>query len=123
MRARLEGPRQAAGWTSPPVREPGHASGFPAPRPVYVDTSTDEPAMDTVQVGLPTRRLSVFAPLHGAVVGPGYVKVDYERALVKKCPATGTDDVLPIEDEAAVFAHYGLPYPAGANGERQLARR
>lgn len=40
-----------------------------------------------------------------------------------KCPAIGTDDVLPVEDEAAVFAHYGLPYEAGANGERQLARR
>jgi hypothetical protein len=90
---------------------------------VYVDTSTDEPAMVTVQVGLPTRRHLVFVPLNGAVVGPGYVKVDYERALVKKSPAIGTDDVLPAEDEAAVFAHYGLPYRPGANGERQLARR
>jgi hypothetical protein len=79
--------------------------------------------MVTVQVGLPTRRHLVFVPLNGAVVGPGYVKVDYDRALVKKCPAIGTDDVLPVEDEAAVFAHYGLPYQPGANGERQLARR
>ncbi|MBA5226020.1 MULTISPECIES: PRC-barrel domain-containing protein [Streptomyces] len=90
---------------------------------VYVDTSTDEPAMATVLVGLPTRRHLVFVPLHGAVVGPGYVRVDYDRSLVKKCPAIGTDDVLPVEDEAALFAHYGLPYQPGANGERQLARR
>ncbi|MWA14438.1 PRC-barrel domain-containing protein [Streptomyces sp. BA2] len=90
---------------------------------VYVDTSTDEPAMATVQVGLPTRRHLVFVPLTDAIVGPGYVKVDYDRSLVKKCPAMGTDDVLPAEDEAAVFAHYGLPYQPGANGERQLARR
>ncbi|MET9955206.1 PRC-barrel domain-containing protein [Streptomyces sp. NPDC006339] len=90
---------------------------------VYVDTSTDEPAMATVQVGLPTRRQLVFVPLAGAIVGPGYVKVDYEKSLVKKSPAIGTDDVLPAEDEAAVFAHYGLPYQPGANGERQLARR
>ncbi|GGU26316.1 PRC-barrel domain-containing protein [Streptomyces lavendofoliae] len=90
---------------------------------VYVNTSTDEPAMVTVQVGLPTRRHLVFVPLNGAVVGPGYVRVDHDRALVKKCPAIGTDDVLPAEDEAAVFAHYGLPYHPGANGERQLARR
>jgi hypothetical protein len=90
---------------------------------VYVDTSTDEPAMATVQVGLPTRRHLVFVPLHGAVVGPGYVRVDYDRSLVKKCPSIGTDDVLPVESEAAVFAHYGLPYQPGANGERQPPRR
>ncbi|MEU3278847.1 PRC-barrel domain-containing protein [Streptomyces antibioticus] len=90
---------------------------------VYVDTTTDEPAMATVQVGLPTRRHLVFVPLNGAIVGPGYVKVDYDRSLVKKSPSIGTDDVLPAEDEAAVFAHYGLPYQPGANGERQLARR
>ncbi|MFD3467083.1 PRC-barrel domain-containing protein [Streptomyces sp. NPDC058682] len=90
---------------------------------VYVDTSTDEPAMATVLVGLPTRRHLVFVPLAGAVVGPGYVKVDHDRSLVKKGPAIGTDDVLPAEDEAAIFAHYGLPYQPGVNGERQLARR
>ncbi|MFF3618510.1 PRC-barrel domain-containing protein [Streptomyces sp. NPDC002467] len=90
---------------------------------VYVDTSTDEPAMATVQVGLPTRHRLVFVPLNGAIAGPGYVKVDYDRSLVKKSPAIGVDDVLPAEDEAAVFAHYGLPYQPGANGERQLARR
>ncbi|MDH6551474.1 hypothetical protein M2164_005731 [Streptomyces sp. SAI-208] len=90
---------------------------------VYVRTSTDEPAMGTVQVGLPTRRQLVFVPLDGAVVGPGYVRVNYDRSLVKKGPSIGTDDVLPAEDEAAIFAHYGLPYQPGANGERQLARR
>ncbi|MBV1942600.1 PRC-barrel domain-containing protein [Streptomyces sp. NPDC060006] len=90
---------------------------------VYVDTSTDEPAMTTVQVGLPTRHRLVFVPLADAIVGPGYVKVDYDKSLVKKCPAIGTDDVLPAEDEAAVFAHYGLPYRPGTDGERQLARR
>ncbi|GAA2504902.1 PRC-barrel domain-containing protein [Streptomyces gobitricini] len=90
---------------------------------IYVDTSTDEPAMATVQTGLPTRRHLVFVPLAGATVGPGYVKVDYDKSLVKKSPAIGTDDVLPAEDEAAVFAHYGLPYQPGTNGERQLARR
>ncbi|MFF5502915.1 PRC-barrel domain-containing protein [Streptomyces roseolus] len=90
---------------------------------VYVDTSTDEPAMATVRVGLPTRRQLVFVPLTDAILGPGYVKVDYDKSLVKRCPAIGTDDVLPAEDEAAVFAHYGLPYQPGADGERQLARR
>jgi hypothetical protein len=90
---------------------------------VYVDTSTDEPAMATVLTGLPTRHRLVFVPLDGVIVGPGYVKVNYAKALVKDSPAMGTDDVLPAEDEEAVFHHYGLPYETGASGERQLARR
>ncbi|MBT2365907.1 PRC-barrel domain-containing protein [Streptomyces sp. ISL-10] len=90
---------------------------------VYVDTRTDEPAMATVQIGLPTRQRLVFVPLDGAVVGPGYVKVDYDKALVKKSPSIGTDDILPAADEPAVFEHYGLTYRPGVSGERQLARR
>lgn len=89
---------------------------------IYVDTATDEPAMATVQVGLPTRHRLVFVPLDGAVVGPGYLKVGYEKSLVKKCPSIGLDDVLPAEDEEAVFRHYGLTYTPGAKGERRLAR-
>ncbi|MFI6005278.1 PRC-barrel domain-containing protein [Streptomyces sp. NPDC051366] len=99
----------------------GHRIG--ALEAVYVDTSTDEPAMATVLVGLPTRHRLVFVPLDGAIVGPGYVKVDYDKALVKKSPSIGTDDVLPAEDEEAVFRYYDLTYRPGAKGERQLARR
>lgn len=90
---------------------------------VYVDTSTDEPAMLTVRVGLPSRHRLVFVPLDEAVVGPGYVRVAYAKKLVKGCPPIGTDDVLPAEDEEAVFHHYSIDYQPGAGGERQLARR
>ncbi|MEU8511044.1 PRC-barrel domain-containing protein [Kitasatospora sp. NPDC048722] len=89
---------------------------------IYVDTATDAPSMATVQIGLPTRHRLVFVPLDHATVGPGYLKVNYEKSLVKDCPAIGTDDVLPADDEAAVFAHYGLTYTPGAGGERRLAR-
>jgi PRC-barrel domain len=109
-------------WRTHDVVDPaGHKIGtFEA---VYVDTSTDEPAMVTVRVGMPTRHRLVFVPLEGASVGPGYVKVVHDKAQVKQCPPIGTDDVLPAEDEAAVFAHYGIAYQVGAGGERQLARR
>jgi hypothetical protein len=90
---------------------------------VYVDTTSDEPSMATVQVGLPTRHRLVFVPLDNAVVGPGYVRVNYAKSLVKRCPAIGTDDVLPAADEEALFQHYGIAYESGAGGERQLARR
>lgn len=90
---------------------------------VYVDVATDEPFFATVTVGLPMRHQLVFVPLNGAIVGPGYVRMAYPKALVKSAPAIGTDDVLPAEDEPAVFAHYELAYTQGAGGERRLARR
>jgi PRC-barrel domain len=90
---------------------------------VYVDTSTDLPSFGTVQVGLPTRRRLVFVPLSQATVGPGYLKVAYDRKQVKDAPSIDTDGELPAGDEEAIFNHYGLAYRPGANGERLLARR
>ncbi|MFC0844872.1 PRC-barrel domain-containing protein [Streptomyces noboritoensis] len=89
---------------------------------VYVDTSTDEPAMATVLTGLPTRRRLVFVPLGEAVLGPHYVKVPYARAMVRQAPSIGTDDVLPADQEEAIFQYYELEYRPGAAGERRLAR-
>jgi hypothetical protein len=90
---------------------------------IYVDTASDQPSFGTVKVGLPTRRRLAFVPLQRATVGPGYLKVVYDGKLVKDAPSIETDGELPAEDEQAVFAHYGLAYQPGANGERKLARR
>ena len=90
---------------------------------VYVDTVSDLPSFGTVTVGLPTRHRLVFVPLDHASVGPGYVKVIYDKKQVKDAPSIGTDGELPAADEETVFKHYGLTYQAGAGGERQLARR
>lgn len=103
------------------VDEEGHKVGVL--EAVYVDTGTDEPLMATVRTGLPTRHRLTFVPVSEVTVGPGYVKVQYSRTLVKSAPSIGTDDVLPAEDEEAIFQHYGLPYEPGAKGVRQLARR
>jgi hypothetical protein len=109
-------------WRTQDVVDPGdHRIG--SLEAVYVDTSSDEPAMATVTIGLPTRHRLVFVPLAGAIVGPGYVKVAYDKALVKDSPSMGIDDVLPAENEEALFQHYDLPYRTGTAGERQLARR
>lgn len=88
---------------------------------VYVDTGTDQPSMATVRTGLPTRHRLVFVPVGDVVAGPDYVRVPYPKAQVKSAPSIGTDDVLPAEDEEAVFGHYGLPYRP--DGVRRLARR
>ena len=90
---------------------------------VYVDTSTDQPAFGTVKVGLPTRHRLVFVPLAQATVGPGYLKVAYDRKQVRDAPSIDTDGELLAADEEAVFKHYGLTYQQGTGGERQLARR
>lgn len=90
---------------------------------VYVDTGTDLPSFGTVRVGLPTRYRLVFVPLDQATVGPGYLKVTYDRKLVKDAPSISTDGELPAGDEEAIFKHYGLAYEPGASGERRLGRR
>ena len=89
---------------------------------VYVDTSTDQPSFGTVRVGMPTRHRLVFVPLDQATVGPGYLKVSYDRKLVKDAPSIGTDGELPAGDEEAIFRHYGrsragCPADAAAAGE------
>jgi hypothetical protein len=61
--------------------------------------------------------------LDHAAVGPGYVRVRFDRKLVKDAPSIDTDGELPDEDEEAIFRHYGLTYQAGVGGERRLARR
>lgn len=90
---------------------------------VYVDTGTDLPSFGTVKVGMATRHRLVFVPLDRAVVGPGYLKIAYDKKLVKRAPSIGTDGELPAGSEEAVFRHYGLTYQPGATGERRLARR
>jgi hypothetical protein len=90
---------------------------------VYVDTGTDQPSFATVTVGLPTRHRLVFVPLEGAITGPGYVKVGYDRKQVKDAPSIDMDGELLAGEEEAVFQHYGLEYQTGAGGERRLARR
>ncbi|MET7620410.1 PRC-barrel domain-containing protein [Streptomyces sp. NPDC005408] len=109
-------------WRNQAVVDPGGRK-IGVLEAIYVDTTTDEPAMATVLTGMPTRHRLVFVPIDDAIVGPGYLKVSHAKALVRKAPAIGTDDVLPAEREEAIFQHYGMSYQPGANGERQLARR
>ena len=90
---------------------------------VYVDTATDRPSFGTVTVGMPTRHRLVFVPLDHATVGPGYLKVTYDKKQVRDAPSIDTDGELPAHDEEAIFKHYDLAYQPGAGGERRLARR
>ena len=90
---------------------------------IYVDTSTDLPSFGTVKIGMVGRHRLVFVHLDKATVGPAYVKVAYDKRLVKDAPSIDTDGELPAADEEAVFTRYGLAYQPGAGGERRLGRR
>ena len=89
---------------------------------VYVDTGTDLPSCGTVVVGMPTRHRLAFVALDQATVGPGYLKVSYDKKQVKDAPSIDTDGELPAGDEEAIFKCYGLTYQPGG-GERRLVRR
>jgi sporulation protein YlmC with PRC-barrel domain len=62
---------------------------------IYVDTSTDRPASATVRVGMPTRHRLTFVPLDQATIGPGHVKVSFDRKQVKDAPSIPTASCRP----------------------------
>jgi len=88
---------------------------------VYYDTATDEPSFATVELGMFTRKRLAFVPLSGAMVHPDHVKITVSRDVAKDAPSIDTDGELPVEDEPAIFAHYGIDY--GPRTGRRLARR
>lgn len=90
---------------------------------VYFDTATDAPAFAAVQIGIPGRRRLVFAPLAGSVVAPKHLKLQVDRKTVRDAPTIDTDGELTSDLEPGLYAHYGLAYAPGANGERRLGRR
>ena len=71
---------------------------------VYVDTRTGLPSFGTVKAGMPTRHRLVLVPLDRATVGPGYVKVCYDKKQVKDAPSSDTDGELPAAGEEAIFS-------------------
>jgi hypothetical protein len=71
----------------------------------YVDTGTELPSFGTVKAGMPTRRRLVFVLFDQAAVGPGYLRVCYDKKQVKDAPSTGTGGELPAGDEEAILKH------------------
>ena len=109
-------------WIGLPIVD-AEGSKVGALESIYFDTSTDQPAFATVHVGILGGQKLVFVPLADAVVAPKYVKVSFDKKLIKDAPSIATDGELEATDELGVFAHYQLPYSTGINGERRLGRR
>jgi hypothetical protein len=53
---------------------------------------------------MPTRHRLVLVPLDRATVGPGYLKICYDKKQVKDAPSSDTDSELPAADEEAIFS-------------------
>ncbi len=51
-----------------------------------------------------------FVPLQGATAEGGDVRLPYSKDQVKDAPSAEADGRLSMEEEAALYAHYGLPY-------------
>lgn len=72
---------------------------------------------------MPTRHRLTFVPLGQATLGPGYVKVGYDRKQVKAPAAIDTDGELPAGDDEEIFRHYGLTYQAAPADQGVQAHR
>ena len=76
---------------------------------VYLDQHTGRPEWLLVHTGLFGTKSS-FAPLAGARVDGEDVRIGYSKQEVKDAPSVEADGELSQEEEARLFAHYGLDY-------------
>lgn len=90
---------------------------------VYVDTDTDEQLFGTVKEGMVGKHLT-FVPLQGVTASPDHLQVTVSKKEVKDAPNMDTDGELSQAEEAELFSHYGIDYPAmPTESGRRLARR
>jgi hypothetical protein len=90
---------------------------------IYYDTASSDPAFGAVTTGVLGFQKITFVPLDGATVAPKYLKIRFDKKLVKDAPTIPTDGELEASTEPVLYEHYGLPYVTGSNGERRLGRR
>ena len=76
---------------------------------VYLDQQTGQPEWLLVHTGLLGTKSS-FAPLAGARVDGEDVRIGYSKQEVKDAPSVEADGELSQEEEARLYAHYGLDY-------------
>jgi hypothetical protein len=83
---------------------------------IYYDRHANSPGFACVKTGLFGRRLS-FVPLTGASMSRDHIRVAYPADEIKRAPNVEPDGQLTAEEEAALFAHYGLDSPIDADAQ------
>jgi hypothetical protein len=78
---------------------------------IYVDKSSRQPEWALVQTGL-FGGARTFVPLADAAQRGDSVKVPHEISVVREAPRPERDAELSEQDEARLFAHYGIQYTA-----------
>ena len=76
---------------------------------IYLDTETDRPEWGAVATGLFGRRQSLV-PLSEAQSAGDDVKVPFDKEQVESAPNVDPDGELSQDEEARLYAHYGVDY-------------
>jgi len=76
---------------------------------IYTDDDTGKPEWLAVTTGHFGANVS-FVPLTGATPSGDDVQVQFPKDQVKDAPNAGTDGLLSEDEEARLYAHYGLDY-------------
>jgi uncharacterized protein (TIGR02271 family) len=76
---------------------------------IYVDQETDKPEWAAVKTGLFGGKLTLV-PLAEAEKAGDDLRVPYDKAQVKDAPRVDADGELSQDEEAKLYAHYGLDY-------------
>jgi hypothetical protein len=88
---------------------------------LYVDTDTNELSFAGVAMSRRGRRRVVFVPLDDATLGTASITVRCGKELARRAPSVRPGEVLPVDAEAALFAHYEIPYaPSDAQPGHRL---
>jgi hypothetical protein len=96
---------------------------------IYVDRATKQPEWALVHTGL-FGSSRTFVPLADAAQRGDTVQVPHEPSVVREAPRLEQDAELSEEDEARLYAHYGIAYttdesssglPAGETATDDLA--
>jgi PRC-barrel domain len=81
---------------------------------IYVDRSTRKPEWALVNTGL-FGSSRTFVPLADAAQRGDTVRVPHETSVVREAPRLEQDAELSEEDEARLYAHYGIQYATDAS--------
>jgi uncharacterized protein (TIGR02271 family) len=76
---------------------------------MYIDAQTEQPEWALVHTGL-FGSASSFVPIAEATVQGSDVQVPFDKAQIKGAPKVEPDGALTEQDEAALYAHYGMDY-------------
>ena len=85
----------------------------------YLDRETGHPTWALVETGLFGTTQSFVPLVHATEISDG-LQVPYEKRHIKDSPRVDLHDELTPEEEAALFAHYGVDYEPATDAEPGL---